>query len=405
MVHTCPSLFPIKILTSMLITYVLINSLGMMRWFIWLSQLFYLLLLLYSQFTSSFSLSSPFSSSSALLCSQEQSIALLQFKGLFSFSEDASSDYCDQHSYPKMETWKEGSDCCSWDGVTCDRVRGDVIGLDLSCSWLEGTIPSNSSLFLLHHLQRINLAFNNFESWPISSGFGQFSRLRYLNLSHSYSVGQVPIELSHLSQLASLDLSTLNNPFNGVSLVMLQTSVLESLLQNLTKLRELHLDNIDMSSVSLSSFMNLSSSLTSLALEDCQLRGTLPDSIFRLPNLRELSLNYNFELMGFFPMVNWTNPLRVLDVSYTLFSRELPKSIGNLKFLRYLGLSSCNFSKSLPPTLGNLTQLTFFDLSSNSFSGEIPSSISNIKALDFFNLHYNNLNGKISLLLLVGNAK
>jgi Leucine-rich repeat (LRR) protein len=393
-----------------------------MRWFIWLSQLLYLLLLLHFQFTSSFSLSSPFSSSSALLCSQEQSIALLQFKGLFSFSD---SDYCDQHSYPKMETWKEGTDCCSWDGVTCDRVRGDVIGLDLSCSWLKGTIPSNSSLFLLHHLQRLNLAFNNFESSNISSGFGQFSRLRYLNLSSSYFCGQVPIELSHLSQLVSLDLTTSfwQGPFrrsgqgtfkrsaydraaeSETPLVMLQTSVVKSLLQNLTKLGELHLDHSDLSSVSPSSFMNLSSSLTSLALKDCQLNGKLPDSIFCLPNLRELSLNVNFELIGSFPMVNWTNPLRFLDVSYTLFSGELPKSIGNLKFLKYLGLSRCNFSKSLPATLGNLTQLTFFDLSYNNFGGEIPSSLSNLKALDHFDLHSNNLSGKISSLLLVGNAK
>ena len=160
-----------------------------------------------------------------------------------------------------------------------------------------------------------------------------------------------------------------------------------------------------MSSVFLSSFMNLSSSLTSLALKDCQLNGTLPDSIFCLPNLLELNLNGNNELMGFFPMVNWTNPLRFMDVSYTLFSGELPKSIGNLKFLKYLGLSRCNFSKSLPATLGNLTQLTFFDLSYNNFGGEIPSSLSNLKALDYFDLHSNNLSGKISLLLLVGNAK
>uniref|UniRef100_A0A2N9EGF4 Uncharacterized protein n=1 Tax=Fagus sylvatica TaxID=28930 RepID=A0A2N9EGF4_FAGSY len=218
-----------------------------------------------------------------------------------------------------METWKDGSDYCSWDGVTCDKVRGDVIGLDLSCSWLEGTIPSNSSLFLLHHLQRLNLAFNSFESLPISSRFGQFA----------------------------------------------------------------------------SSFMNLSSSLTSLALQDCQLRGTLPDVIFRLPNLRKLSLNDNFELKALFPMVNWTNPLRFLDVSHTLFSGELPKSIGNLKFLSYLGLSSCNFSGPIPSSLGNLTQLTALGLSNNHFIGEIPSSLSNLKELAYFDLHYNNLSGSI----------
>ncbi|KAF3947214.1 hypothetical protein CMV_026621 [Castanea mollissima] len=179
-----------------------------MRWFIWLSQLFYLLLLFYSQLASSSS--SSFNSSSPLLCSQDQSSALLQFKQLFSPSEYGSY-YCNI-SYPKMESWKEGTDCCSWDGVTCDSVRGDVIGLDLSCSRLYGTIPSNASLFDLPHLQRLNLAFNDFNYSQISSGFGRFAK-------------------------------------------------------------------------------NLSSSLASLTLEGCRLRGSLPDlDIFGLQNLRELNL-------------------------------------------------------------------------------------------------------------------
>jgi hypothetical protein len=121
----------------------------------WFSQLFYLLLLFYSQLPPS----SSFNSSLALLCSQHQSFALLQFKHLFSFTPFSSFD-CDlvgQQSYPKMETWKD-----SWDGVTCDSVRGDVIGLDLSCSWLSGTIPFNSTLFLLSHLQWLNLTSNDF---------------------------------------------------------------------------------------------------------------------------------------------------------------------------------------------------------------------------------------------------
>ena len=159
-----------------------------------------------------------------------------------------------------------------------------MIGLDLSCSWLNGTIPSNSTLFLLPHLQQLNLASNYFNYSLISSGFGRFAGLRYLNLSHSVFVGQVPIDLSHLSQLVSLDLS---GHYHQVSLT---TSVVKRLFQNLTKLRELHLDQVDMSSVSLTSFVNLSSSLTSLTLEGCQLCGRLPDTIFCLPNLLELIL-------------------------------------------------------------------------------------------------------------------
>ena len=327
-----------------------------------------------------------FSSSSALLCSQVQSSALLQFKHLFSFSESASF-LCD-NSYPKMKSWKVSTDCCSWDGVTCDRVRGDVIGLDLSCSWLYGTIPSNISLFLLPHLQHLNLAFNDFSFSPISSGFGQFARLRYLNLSGSWFSSQVPLKLSHLSQLTSLDLS--HNAF-----VYLESSFMKRLVKNMTKLRELQLDEVDMSLVSVSSFMNLSSSLTSLTLEACQLSGRMSNNIFHLPNLCELNLKENRELMGVFPMANWTNPLRFLDVSSMTFSRELSKSIGNLKFLRNLRLNECSFTGSVPTSLGNLTQLTHLDLSYNDFSGEIPSLLSKLKELSYLALQFNQLTGKI----------
>ena len=268
------------------------NSSGIMRWFIWLSQLFYLLLLFYSQPTSSSS--SSFNSSSLLLCSQDQSSALLQFKQLFSLSEYASF-FCDI-SYPKMESWKEGTDCCSWDGVTCDSVRGDVIGLDLSCSWLYGTIPSNASLFDLPRLHRLNLALNYFNYSQISSGFGRFAELRYLNLSRSKFDGGVPLELSHLSQLSSLDLS-------GNSWVSFETSVVKRLVQNLTKLRELHLDYVNMSSVSLGSFMNFSS-LVSLTLEGCRLRGSLPNDIFGLQNLRELNLGGKYEFTPFYFLIS-----------------------------------------------------------------------------------------------------
>ena len=219
-----------------------------MRWLLWLSQHFHLLLLFYSLFTSSSS--SSFASTLKPLRSQDQQLALLHFKQLFTFSEFAFYD------------------CNLW-----------VISI---CSWLQGTIPSNSTLFFLSHLQHLNLAFNDFDFSLISSGFGQFTRLKYLNLSGCVFSGQVPLRLSHLSLLASLDLS--QNHF-----VSLETFVVRRLAKNLKMLRERHLDLVDMSSVSLRSMMNFSSSLTTLGLFNCELQGTLPVDIFRLPNLLTLT--------------------------------------------------------------------------------------------------------------------
>ncbi|KAJ6315994.1 hypothetical protein OIU78_019299 [Salix suchowensis] len=71
------------------------------------------------------------------LCHDEESHALLQFKQSLAIDESASSD---PSAYPKVASWKvdgESRDCCSWDGVECDRDSGHVIGLDLSSSCLH----------------------------------------------------------------------------------------------------------------------------------------------------------------------------------------------------------------------------------------------------------------------------
>ncbi|XP_059591590.1 receptor-like protein 9DC1 [Vitis vinifera] len=104
-------------------------------------------------------------------------------------------------SYPKTESWKKGSDCCSWDGVAYDKVTGHVIGLDLGCSWLFGIIHSNSTLFLFPHLRRLNLASNDFNGFSISTGFGRFSTLTRLNLSYYVFSGKIAPEIFHLSNL------------------------------------------------------------------------------------------------------------------------------------------------------------------------------------------------------------
>ena len=157
-------------------------------------------------------LSSCFSfSNSTKICPHGQSLALLRLKNSFPVVHNSSFWDCDYYggttSYPKIEYWKEGSDCCSWDGVSCDLVTGHVIELDLSCSSLSGTIHSNSTLFRFPHLQRLNLAYNHFYGSSVLAGFGRFSSLTYLDLSDSGFSGLISPKISHLSNLVSLDLS------------------------------------------------------------------------------------------------------------------------------------------------------------------------------------------------------
>ncbi|EOY13366.1 Receptor like protein 6, putative [Theobroma cacao] len=351
---------------------------------------FLCLVLSFLNFQSTLFSSLSSSSTTTPMCSHQDGVALIHFKNTFSINKTVS-EKCKSlgtKSYPKTNLWKEGTDCCLWDGVTCDHLTGQVIGLDLSCSWLYGTLDSNSSLFFLPHLQKLNLAHNHFKKSIISSKFGLFTSLSYLNLSMSNFSGQVPPEISRLSILVSLDLSLNDSP-------ALNENTFSGLLQNLTEVRELFLVGVDMSSIRPVSLMNVSSSLTSLSLRGSDLRGNFPMTIFRLPNLKLLDLNENKNLIVHLPEANWSSPLQYLNLLGTSSAGKLPNSIGNLGSLKHLQLGLCNFSGPIPRSLGNLSQLTYLELSRNHFSGQIPPSLTNLKQLQFLYIFDNQLDGSI----------
>ncbi|KAJ9160156.1 hypothetical protein P3X46_025586 [Hevea brasiliensis] len=174
---------------------------------LWLTQLLCLLFFhFHFQATSSLSLSCN-TSISLELCQLEQNHALLQFKNSFSITSSASFDYPPYAHYPKTDSWEEGTDCCSWDGVTCDLQTGYVIGLDLSSSMLFGTFHSDNSFFLLSHLQNLDLSNNDFNHSNILSQFSELWNLRYPNLNFCVFTGLVPLGITYLSSLVSLDIS------------------------------------------------------------------------------------------------------------------------------------------------------------------------------------------------------
>ncbi|XP_058216482.1 receptor-like protein Cf-9 homolog [Rhododendron vialii] len=326
----------------------------------------------------------------AQLCTQEQNSALLQLKGSFSLDKSASL-YCNINgstSFPKMESWKKGSDCCSWVGVDCDNKTGKVIGLDLSCSWLKGTIRPNSSIFLsFSHLRNLNLAHNDFSMSPISREFTRFTELKHLNLSNSGFWGKIPIEFSFLNKLVSLDLSANDD-------LRLEEGGFELLIQNLSKLRDLDLGHVNMSSSVVPNSLLNCTSLRTIRLTSSGLHANFPSGIFHLPHLQVLDIGFNDALTGYLPdFMNLSYPLSILILSHTGFSGELPNSIANLKSLEVLSLSTCQFHGSLPTSLWNLTQISVLELQSNNFSGILPSSISNLRNISYLYVSNNNFTG------------
>ncbi|KAG5626775.1 hypothetical protein H5410_011993 [Solanum commersonii] len=349
-------------------------------------------------------------SSISILPHKHQTISLLKFKQSLSIHPSASH-YCPK-PYPKRSSWNTSRDCCSWDGVVCDDITGHVIELDLSCSYLTGTIDSNSSLFQLSHLQMLDLSSNNFSNSHISPEFGKFSSLKHLDLSDSYFSGQIPSEISHLSKLHSLRLSSIYDSYN----LRLTTHDFKSLLQNLTQLRELDLSGINISSTIP---LNFSSHLTTLSLIYTGLYGIIPESIFHLPNLEILDLDFNDERSGYFPKTKWNSSASLieLDLAYCNLRGPIPESLSNLTRIEYLYLSHNSLNGTIPPGMLSLpslkeiglsfnhlsgpledfksNSLIWIDLEGNQLQGHLPHSIQNLVNLTNLDLSFNNFSGRV----------
>ncbi|CAN4097061.1 unnamed protein product [Withania somnifera] len=317
------------------------------------------------------------------LCPPSEAFALIQFKETFKIVSDKY--YGSQiTSFPKTLSWNESTDCCTWDGVTCDLLTGSIIDVDISNSLLNGTIHPNSSLFQLHHLQKLNLAQNYFNYSSIPNDIGRLRNLRHLNLSESHFAGKIPREISYLSNLVSLDLS--GNECE------LDKETFATLLQNFTNLEVVSLSFVNISSPTTK---NLSSSLRYVDLESTNLQGFLTENFFLLPNLERIKLGYNYLLKGDLPKIHPSSTLLELDIPNTGISGQLPDSIGTLSSLNHLNLHGCEFSGSVPDSAGNLTQIRQLDLGDNHFTGHIPSTISKLKKLTRLDLSSNSLGGEI----------
>ncbi|CAL5434843.1 unnamed protein product [Camellia sinensis] len=291
-------------------------------------------------------------SSSAHLCHNDESTALLQFKQLFSFDchRDSPVQCSSDVSASFTDNWKEGTDCCAWDGVTCDNTTAHVIGLDLNCKCLYGTIHPNSSLFNLVHLQYLDLSVNNFNHSQILPSFGRFTNLIRLDLSYSYLSG--PIQSSE---------------------EVWQGNNFSSSIFHLQKLQELWLSGNRELTGKLPSFINETRRhLTVLALETTGFTGELPNSIGQLENLQELYLDE------------------------CNFSGTIPRSLTNLTQLIWLTLTDNNFEGPIPP-FSNFSLLQMIYFSNNQLTGPIPSSLFYLVDLDSLALSSNNLSDTVEL--------
>uniref|UniRef100_A0A175YGA1 Leucine-rich repeat-containing N-terminal plant-type domain-containing protein n=3 Tax=Daucus carota subsp. sativus TaxID=79200 RepID=A0A175YGA1_DAUCS len=346
----------------------------------------------------------------------------------------------------------DGDDCCSWDGIYCNSITGQVIELDLEMCCHEGSI--SQSIGNLTALTRVYLSGNSIEG-IIPESIGALKSLTYLDLSSNNLGGFFPQSFRNLTSLNCLNLDY--NIF---------TDSIPVEIGNLTKLSDLRLSKNWFSGCLPESLCQLRD-LIGLVVDDNQLGGSIPKCIGKLSNLYFLDLDSNSwdgiisehhfvnltKLHSFRIssnsnfMVNissrWVPPFQLhdiymdsikvpqfpkwlitqrtlvditmtntsisdttlaipnsvthLDLSNNHLFGNIPALLCNNTSLRTMLLSDNKFSGALPPCLGNLTGLNDFSIMNNNLSGDIPISLGSLRFLRYLNLHNNNFQGKLPL--------
>ncbi|KAJ1267162.1 hypothetical protein BS78_07G035600 [Paspalum vaginatum] len=344
-----------------------------------------------------------------ILCHPDQAKILLQLKKSFSFGRSTT----------RLSSWRNGTDCCLWEGVGCDPSSGHVTILDLNNRGLSshGLDPV---LFDLIFLRRLDLSMNSIGGGKIlpPTGFERFTVLTHLNLSNSGLYGHIPIGISKLVNLISLDLSGHADDNCGFDYQKyynycndLLGSSFHTLVANLSSLREVYLDSVDFSFSGDEEWgKSLATSvphLQVLSLAECSLSGPIHKSLSRLHSLVVINLQGNYDiaaspfpeffidllnltvlqlsgtnLEGWFPTKPFLSKnLRVLDLSYNMNLTGLLPNFSNASSLETLRLDGTNFLYSLPTSSSNFKSLKELGLGGNLITVDFLSAFDRLGSL------------------------
>ncbi|XP_077250247.1 receptor-like kinase TMK4 [Tasmannia lanceolata] len=388
---------------------------------------------------------------------------------------------------PTPSTWT-GSDPCQWSGISCNG--GQVQSISLASKSLSGSLPSDlnqlsslislslqnntlsgplPSLSNLSNLQEVYLDSNQFTSippnffsgltslqtfsvnqnpllpWVIPNDLSAANSLTTFYASNASVTGSIPDFFGTLPSLQSLRLSY-NNLTGGLPLSFATSGIQNLWLNNqqsdaklsgpigvlgsMTQLLQVWLHSNSFSGP----IPDLSkcTSLFDLQLRDNRLVGIVPNSLYSISSLVNVSLGNNM-LQGPYPSFSSrvtidksmginnfcnVNPGPCDPRVMVLLSVEegfgYPSNLANAwsgndpckawsfvscdtegKSITVLNLANQHLVGTISPAIANLTSLKSLILSNNNLTGSIPDSLTSLPQLQTLDVSNNNLSGNL----------
>eukprot|EP01120_Amphizonella_sp_Union-15-10_P009672 TRINITY_DN371_c0_g1_i1.p1 TRINITY_DN371_c0_g1~~TRINITY_DN371_c0_g1_i1.p1 ORF type:complete len:225 (+),score=22.20 TRINITY_DN371_c0_g1_i1:81-755(+) len=105
-------------------------------------------------------------------------------------------------NWETKDNWTQGDPCENrWFGVTCNDLKTEIVGLNLTNNQLFGVFPS--SIGVLQYLTTLDLSRNSL-SGKISREISGLRSLKILNLSWNQFVGSISSDINKLQSLETL---------------------------------------------------------------------------------------------------------------------------------------------------------------------------------------------------------
>ncbi|KAK3231278.1 hypothetical protein Dsin_003159 [Dipteronia sinensis] len=258
------------------------------------------------------------------------------------------------------------------------RLRFLAIGDNL----LEGVIPDSIGN-LSNSLTNLYMG-GNYIHGRIPASISHLNNLALLNLSNNYLSGEIPREIGQLVEMQELYLAA-----NKI------TGSIPNSLGNLRKLSVIDLSANNLVGRIPTTFVGFQKLLW-MDLSDNRLNASIPKEVFSLSSLTTLLNLSNNLLSGPLPQeIEALESVVAIDLSNNSLRGSIPYVIGNCKSLEELFMANNMFSGIIPDTVGKVKGLAILDLSLNQLSGTIPRSLQNLHALQLLNLSFNNLEGLV----------